>query len=220
MSLNQPRPILYLITRGATTADTRPDSEDFLRLLLLIKAAVTAGIQLIQIREKNMNARTLCELTSRASALTRGTNTKLLVNDRADIARVAGADGVQLTSQSVTADVIRRSFGSDFLIGVSTHSLDEAQRAREQGADFVVFGPVFETESKKAFGQPQGIEKLSELAAKVDPLPVIAIGGISLKNAAECLRAGASGIAAIRLYQDAKDLSEIVTAVNLATLPG
>jgi thiamine-phosphate pyrophosphorylase len=167
-----------------------------------------------------MNARTLCELTSRASALTRGTNTKLLVNDRADIARVAGADGVQLTSQSVTADVIRRSFGSDFLIGVSTHSLDEAQRAREQGADFVVFGPVFETESKKAFGQPQGIEKLSELAAKVDPLPVIAIGGISLKNAAECLRAGASGIAAIRLYQDANDLSEIVTAVNLATLPG
>src|SRR4030095_8395559 len=98
MSLNQPRPLLYLITSGTTTADTSPDSEDFTRLLLQIQTAVEAGIQLIQIREKKMNARALCALTSRASALTRGTNTKLLVNDRADVARVAGADGVHLTS--------------------------------------------------------------------------------------------------------------------------
>jgi thiamine-phosphate pyrophosphorylase len=176
--------------------------------------AVTAGISLIQIREKNMNARTLCELTSRASALTHGTSTKLLVNDRADIARVAGADGVQLTSQSVTADIIRRSFGPDFLIGVSTHSVDEARRAREQGADFVVFGPVFETESKKSFGEPQGIEKLRQVAASVESLPVIAIGGISQENASECLRVGAAGVAAIRLFEDPDRLPDVVSAIR------
>ena len=217
MSRNQPRPILYLITSGATTAETVPDSGEFLRILILIKAAVTAGIQLIQIREKNMNARTLCELTTRGSGLTRGTGTKLLVNDRADIARVAGADGVQLTSQSVAADVIRRSFGSDFLIGVSTHSLDEARRAREQGADFVVFGPVFETESKKSFGEPQGIERLRVVAAGVEPLPVIAIGGISLENASACLRVGAAGVAAIRLFEDPDRLPEVVSVIKSMT---
>jgi thiamine-phosphate pyrophosphorylase len=161
-----------------------------------------------------MNARTLCELTVRASALTRGTATRLLVNDRADIARVGGADGVQLTSQSVDAAVVRESFGSDFLIGVSTHSLAEAQKARDQGADFVLFGPVFETESKKGFGGPQGIEKLRLVAGEVDPLPVIAIGGITLENAADCLRAGASGIAAIRLFQDAGRLLEVAAAIR------
>ena len=214
MSLNQPRPVLYLVTNGTTTSDTSPESEDFSRLLLLIKAAVTAGIQLIQIREKNMTARTLCELTARSSAVTRGTNTKLLVNDRADVARVAGADGVHLTSQSVSADVIRRSFGPDFLIGVSTHSLDEARIARQQGADFVVFGPVFETESKRSFGEPQGIGRLGQVTAEVNPLPVIAIGGISLANAAECLRVGAAGIAAISLFEDPDTLSDVAAAVK------
>lgn len=161
-----------------------------------------------------MTARTLCELTARSSAVTRGTNTKLLVNDRADIARVAGADGVHLTSRSIGADVIRKSFGPGFLIGVSTHSLDEARVAREQGADFVVFGPVFETESKKSFGEPQGIEKLSQVAAAVDPLPVIAIGGISLENAVECLQVGAVGVAGITLFEDPDALSDVAIKIK------
>jgi thiamine-phosphate pyrophosphorylase len=122
---------------------------------------------------------------------------------------------VQLTSQSLPADVVRKSFGPDFLIGVSTHSVAEARKAREQGADFVVFGPVFETESKKAFGEPQGIEKLRVVAAEVAPLPVLAIGGITLENAGECLHVGASGIAAIRLFENLDGLAEVVNGLNL-----
>lgn len=183
-------------------------------MLRLIEAAVAAGIPLVQIREKNLTARMLFELTTRAAQLTAGTKTKLLVNDRADIAGSAGADGVHLTSQSLRADVVRSSFGSDFLIGVSTHSLAEARAARDAGGDFVVFGPVFETESKRAFGAPQGLEKLREVAADLEPFPVIAIGGISLENVGECVRTGASGIAAIRLFQDPKELSGILDSLR------
>ena len=103
----------------------------------------------------------LYELTERAVEITRGSDTRLLVNDRSDIARAAGADGVHLTSQSLPADVVRKIYGPEFLIGVSTHSLDEARAARAGGADFVVFGPVFETESKREFGAPQGLNRLA-----------------------------------------------------------
>jgi thiamine-phosphate pyrophosphorylase len=142
----------------------------------------------------------LYELATRAAEITRGSKTRLLVNDRADIARAAGADGVHLTSQSLPAGVVRRTFGSEFLIGVSTHSLDEARAARDGGADFVVFGPVFETESKRGFGAPQGLDKLRQVADELRGFPVLAIGGISLENAGACFDAGASGVAAISLF--------------------
>jgi thiamine-phosphate pyrophosphorylase len=172
----------------------------------LVQAAVEAEVPLFQIREKSLQARELYELTSRAAEITRGSKTRLLVNDRADIARAAGADGVHLTSQSLPAGVVRNMFGSEFLIGVSTHSLDEARAARDGGADFVVFGPVFE---KLGFNAPQGLDKLREITSELGDFSVLAIGGISLENAAACLDAGASGIAAIRLLNDARML-EIV----------
>jgi len=172
----------------------------------LVQAAVEAEVPLFQIREKSLPARELYELTSRAIEITRGSKTRLLVNDRADIARAAGADGVHLTSQSLPTDVVRNVFGSDFLIGVSTHSLEEARAARNGGADFVVFGPVFE---KHGFSTPQGLDKLRKITSELGDFPVLAIGGISLENAAACLDAGASGIAAIRLLNDARML-EIV----------
>jgi len=134
--------------------------------------------------------------------ITRGSETRVLVNDRADIARAAGADGVHLTSQSLPANVVREMFGPDFVIGVSTHSLDEARAAQLAGADFVVFGPIFETESKRAYGEPQGLEKLAEVAVELQPLPVIAIGGITPENGAHCLVNGASGVAAIRMFDE------------------
>ena len=143
----------------------------------------------------------LYELTSRAAKITRGSQTRLLVNDRADIARAAGADGVHLTSQSLPAVEVRRIFGREFLIGVSTHSLAEA-RAASDGADFVVFGPIFDTESKRAFGEPQGLDKLRELTSKLPEIPVIAIGGITMENFDACLGSGASGVAAIRLFNE------------------
>ena len=197
MPLNLPPPIIYPITSG---------KRESLDILQLVQAAVEAEVPLFQIREKSLPARELYELTSRAIEVTRGSKTRLLVNDRADIARAAGADGVHLTSQSLPADVVRNVFGSDFLIGVSTHSLEEARAARNGGADFVVFGPVFE---KHGFSTPQGLDKLRKITSELGDFPVLAIGGISLENAAACLDAGASGIAAIRLLNDARML-EIV----------
>jgi len=184
-----------------TTTSTTPESPEFSNILRLIEAVVAASVELIQIREKTLSARVLYELTVRAAAISKGSNTRLLVNDRFDIARVAGADGVHLTSRSLPSNVVRSLCGDDFLIGVSSHSLETALEARAKGADFVVFGPVFETPSKQIYGAPQGLEKLREVATALRGFPVLAIGGVDLENASDCFRAGASGIAAIRLFQ-------------------
>jgi thiamine-phosphate pyrophosphorylase len=202
MPLNLPPPIIYAITSGATTARTTPEDPEFSNILLLVEAAVAAEVPLLQIREKALSARVLYDLATRAAALTRDSVTRLLVNDRFDIARAAGADGVHLTARSLPTSVIRQTCGENFLIGVSTHSLETALDARANGADFAVFGPVFETESKRAFGEPQGLEKLRDVTSALKGFPVLAIGGINLDNAGECFRAGASGVAAIRLFND------------------
>ena len=178
-----------------------------------VSAAVAAGINLIQIREKQLTARVLFELVERASDLTRGTNTRLLVNDRADVAVGAGADGVHLTMQSLDAAMIRKTFGKEVLIGTSTHSLEAAGFAQEQGADFIVFGPVFETQSKKLFGPPVGLEKLADVARELRDFPVLALGGVSLANAQDCFAAGAQGIAGISLFRDPQTLMQTATFV-------
>ncbi|HEX3252073.1 MAG TPA: thiamine phosphate synthase [Pyrinomonadaceae bacterium] len=195
MPLNLPRPITYTITSGTTTPQTIPD------ILRFLEAIVKAQIPLFQIREKSLPARVLYELTERAVEITRGSNTRLLVNDRADIARAAGADGVHLTARSLPADVVRNICGPEFVIGVSTHSLAEARAAQAAGADFVVFGPIFDTESKRAFGEPQGLEKLREVTRALGDFPVIAIGGVTRVNFASCIAAGASGIAGISMFE-------------------
>ena len=204
MPLKFPLPIVYPITSGNTTPD---------QILRLVRAAVDAEVPLFQIREKSLPARMLFELVARAAELTRGSKTRLLVNDRSDIARGAGADGVHLTTQSLPVEVVRKIFGAEFLIGVSTHSRDEARAASAAGADFVVFGPVFETESKRGYGPPQGLDKLAAVTRELGEFPVVAIGGITLENAGECFRAGASGVAAIRLLNDAENLSSIVNKI-------
>jgi len=214
MPLDLHKPITYLITSGETTAGTTPSTEDFSRILQLVEAAVAAGITLIQLREKNLNARVLFELALQSAQITRGSATRLLINDRADVARGAGADGVHLTTRSLEPRTVRRTFGEEFLIGASTHSLAEARAAREGGADFVVFGPVFETVSKRMYGEPVGLEKLSEAARELGPFPIIALGGVTLENALDCLRAGARGVAAIRLFNDPARLSQIVETLN------
>lgn len=172
---------------------------------------MSAQVSLIQLREKQLTARTLYELTTRAAQLTRESQTRLLVNDRSDIARAAGADGVHLTTRSMRADVIRSMFGDDFLIGVSTHSIEEAQAARAGDADFVVWGPVFATGSKSAYGQPQGVANLASFVRKMNPLPVIALGGLDLNNSVECIAAGVRGIAGIGLFQDESRLAHTVS---------
>ncbi|HEX3086912.1 MAG TPA: thiamine phosphate synthase [Pyrinomonadaceae bacterium] len=214
MLLNLSKPILYLITRGATTEATTAAAPEFTQILNQISAAVAAGIDLIQIREKQLTARVLFELVSESRKLTRGSQTRLLVNDRADIAVGASADGVHLTTQSLDAATIRKTFGEQLLIGASTHSLDEVEAARDSGADFAVFGPVFETESKIGFGSPKGLEELSQVVRAVRGFPVLALGGVSGLNAADCLAAGALGVAGIRLFDDPKDFISLLTALR------
>ncbi|MDT4896036.1 MAG: thiamine-phosphate pyrophosphorylase [Acidobacteriota bacterium] len=183
-------------------------------MLALVGAATRARIPLVQLREKNLTTRTLYELAARSAEITRGTETRLLVNDRADIALAARADGCHLTTRSIEASVIRRTFGTDFLIGVSTHSLAEAQAARDGGADFAVFGPVFDTPSKQVYGEPVRLESLREASHKLSPFPLLAVGGIALENVAEVSRAGASGVAAIRLFSESIDLDATVRAIR------
>jgi thiamine-phosphate pyrophosphorylase len=218
MPLELPTPITYLITSGETTRATTPESAEFARLLALVRAAASARVSLIQLREKNLDARTLYELTAHASRITRATATRLLVNDRADIARAAGADGVHLTTRSLDASVVRRAFGTDFLVGVSTHALAEARAARDAGADFAVFGPVFDTPSKRPHGTPVGVDALRAATSTLAPFPLLALGGVTRENAREVFRAGARGVAAIRLFADAERLAATVRALeNSAT---
>ena len=205
MPLKFPLPIIYPITSGQTATDD---------LLRLVRAAVDAEVPLLQIREKSLSGRVLFELVARAAEITRGSKTSLLVNDRSDIARAAGADGVHLTTQSLPVEVVRKTCGAEFLIGVSTHSLDEARIAQAAGADFVVFGPVFETESKRVYGEPQGLEKLAEVTRALGEFPVVAIGGITLENVGACFEAGARGVAAIRLLNDVEQLSSSVRVIR------
>ena len=214
MPLTLSKPILYLITRGATTEATTANSPEFGQVLSQIAAAVTAGIDLIQIREKHLTGLVLYKLVSEAARLTRGNNTRLLVNDRADMACGAGADGVRLSAQSLDATTIRRTFGAEFLIGASTHSLDEVRAARDQGADFVVFGPVFETESKRGFGPGKGLPELADVVREMRKFPVLALGGVSLANAAGCLAAGAHGIAGISLFEEPANFGKLCSAIR------
>jgi thiamine-phosphate pyrophosphorylase len=212
MSLNLEKPILYLITSGRTRQTRNPESEEFTSVLSLIKAAVAAKIQLVQIREKQLSGRSLFELALRAAALTRGTATRLIINDRADIASAAGADGVHLTTSSLEARVVRNAFPKDLLIGVSAHSLAEAREAREGAADFAVLGPIFDTPSKRAYGPPLGLAQLHEAARDLAPFPLIALGGIDIENAHAALREGAAGVAAIRLFADPNSLEAVTRA--------
>ena len=165
-----------------------------------VRMAVDARVSLIQLREKKLPARLLCDLAVASAAITRGSATRLLINDRADIALAANADGVHLAAVSLRTQIIRKSFPRGFIIGVSTHSLDEAENASADGADFVVFGPIYRTPGK---GKPQGITKLTEVCNKLRSFRVLGLGGIDESNIKSVLDAGAAGFAAIRSLNDA-----------------
>ena len=218
LSATEDPPLVCPITPGATTTETTPTGDDFLRLLATVRAATAANIDLVQLREKSLRPRVLYELAARSAEITRGTRTRLLVNDRADVARAAGADGVQLTARSLEAATVRRAFGADFLVGVSTHTPAEARAARDGGADFALFGPVFDTPSKRAYGPPAGLARLAEAARALAPFPLLAIGGVARENFAQTLAAGARGVAAIRLLGDAGGLGEVVNEIKRARL--
>ncbi|HWS90870.1 MAG TPA: thiamine phosphate synthase [Pyrinomonadaceae bacterium] len=210
MSRALARPITYLITGGETSSASRPESGEFRRLLALVRAAVEARVTLVQLREKGLDARALFGLAAAAARVARGSGTRVLVNDRADVALAAGCDGVHLTTRSLEASVVRRAFGEGFLIGVSAHTFEEARAARDGGADFAVFGPVFDTPSKRAYGPPVGLEALAEAARELSPFPLVALGGVGVEQVGAVLRAGAAGVAGIRLFADGQNLGRIV----------
>ena len=165
-------------------------------LLAAISRALTAGVDWVQIREKDLNARELCSLVRAAVDL----GGRILVNGRADVALACAAAGVHLPAHSMAPRELRRIAPAGFLIGVSCHSADEVRRAERDGADFAVFGPVFATPSKLVYGTPLGLDRLGEACAAVK-MPVLALGGVSAINAADCARAGAAGIAGISMFQ-------------------
>ena len=189
-------------------------------VLAKIRVALAAGVDWVQIREKDLNARTLFALAReavRAAAEISG-SALVIVNDRFDVALAAGAAGVHLGGESISApDVVSwcsaGNAPADFKVGVSCHSLEHARDAERAGASYVFFGPIFDTPSKRPFGPPQGISRLAEVcqAAKI---PVIAIGGINEDSGADCLRSGAAGIAAIRMIQDATDPGKLANAIE------
>ncbi len=163
-------------------------------LLEAIARNLAAGVDYIQIREKDLGAGELLRLAGRALALPNPHGTRILVNHRTDVALAAGAHGVHLTSDDVPAQRVR-AIAPGLVIGVSCHTVEELRAA--EGADFVVFGPVF---YKAGHGPPVGLERLAE-ACRAARMPVLALGGVDESNAAACIDAGAAGIAGIRMFQ-------------------
>ncbi len=169
-------------------------------LLDNITRNLAAGVEWIQIREKDLSARELFDLTVLVLGLPNPHQSKILVNSRMDVALAAGADGVHLPGGSPAPRRWRASCPKGFMIGVSCHSVEEVREAEEHGANYVVFGPVFAPRSKGTVLEPRGIDALAE-AVRAVRIPVLALGGITRENARDCMRAGAAGVAAISLYQ-------------------
>ena len=208
-------------------------------LLEKIAAAAAFGVDWIQIREKDLSAKECSALahevvriassslqgppakassSAKIKATIEKVSPRILVNDRLDVALATQAGGVHLGEKGLPPEEAQRlvrtlDLEKDFLIGVSCHSLEAAKAAERGGADYLFFGSIFATPSKAAYGAPQGLERLAEVCRAV-PLPVLAIGGITLENAADCLSAGASGLAAIRLFQDALDMGAVARALR------
>ena len=185
---------LYFVTDRRQTAG-RP-------LYDVVHAALDGGVRAVQLREKDLEGGELYRLAGRLRDLTARYAARLLINDRLDVALAAGADGVHLGQTSLPVSTARQLLGPDKLIGVSTHSPDEITAA--QGADFVVFGPVYFTPSKADYGQPQGLARLRQ-AVRHSPAPVFAIGGIQADRIAAVRSASAHGVALISALSAAAD---------------
>jgi thiamine-phosphate pyrophosphorylase len=177
-----------------------------------IERTIEAGVDWVQIREKDLPARNLLTITQAAAGHARERNpgrTRVMVNDRLDVALAGAAHGVHLGTRSMPAGVVRRVVPREFLIGVSCHSLKEAVAAQAAGADYLLLGPVFETPSKLQYGPPLGVAKLREVTSQVT-VPVFALGGITVERVGICLENGAVGIAGIRIFQECEWLEDRV----------
>lgn len=178
-----------------------------------VEKAALAGVDRVQIREKDLPDEELYKVVRDAMARTRTTRVRVLVNGRPDIAVAARAHGVHLPSDSLSVSSVRKVAPPGFLVGVSCHKVDEVERAASEGADFAVFGPVFDTPSKRGFGPPVGLSELARVCRAVR-MPVLALGGVTPANARLCIEAGAAGLAGIGLFQTARSLGALVREMH------
>ena len=209
------KPLLCYVTDRRNFEDPAKTQEEL--LLTKIEQAAKAGVDWIQLREKDLTGKQLSELASNAIRRVGGASA-ILINDRLDVACAVKAAGVHLAENSLPVSEAKRLVNEgrteeNFLVGASVHSLETALQAEQAGASYVIFGPVFATPSKAGFGPPQGLEGLRKVCVELK-IPVLAIGGITVENAGDCLSAGARGIAAIRLFQEATDLPSLVKGLR------
>jgi len=181
-------------------------------LVETVAAALAGGVRAVQLREKDLAACELYPLARELRELTARHGARLLINDRLDVALAVDADGVHLGGHSLPVAVARKILGPNKLIGVSTHRPEEVTAAQQGGADFVTFGPVFFTLSKAAYGEPVGLGRLRE-ACMASPLPVFALGGVTLERLPELLAAGTQGVALIAAILAAADPAAAATAI-------
>ncbi len=209
------RVLCYVTDRRAL--EVRDAGQAAEAMIEIAARAAAAGTDWIELREKDLSARALFDLT--AQIVARCPSARVLVNDRLDVALAAGAAGIHLTGEGLPVEAVRswvcNRAGQSFLIGRSCHSIEEARAAERDGADYVFFGPVYATPSKLAYGPPQGIERLAEVCRALE-IPVIAIGGVTPENARQCVGAGARGVAAIRSFQEPGDMAARVAALRNA----
>ena len=165
-------------------------------LVAVVSECLAAGLTAVQVREKDLGAGDLASLCRRLRTVTREAGALVIVNDRVDVALAVDADGVQRTGTSLRVRDMRAVAGRRLRIGASVHSLEEAADAEREGADWVVFGPVYETASKRAYGAPQGLDRLSAVTRALS-IPVVAIGGITPARVPEVRAAGARGVGVI-----------------------
>jgi thiamine-phosphate pyrophosphorylase len=191
-----PRFDLYLVTDRNQT-----QGRD---LLWVLEQALDGGVKAVQLREKDLAGKELFLLAEKARNLCARYRAEFFINDRIDIACAVNADGVQLGKTSLPIEIARELLGRNGFLGASTHSLEEARDAERQGADFILFGPVYFTPSKASYGAPQGLSSLKKIVENV-MVPVYAIGGIKPENVAEVIGTGARGVALISAVMDAVD---------------
>ncbi len=194
---------LYLVTdRSALPATSLQDA---------VESCLAAGLKAVQLREKDMAVRDLLGLAHTLRDSTRRHGAKLLINDRADVALAVGADGVQRAGTSLPVSALRAISPSGFLIGASVHAVDEASAAESAGADFLLFGPVYDTPSKRQYGPPQGLAALEQVSSAVG-IPVFGVGGVTPDRVSEVLRTGAAGVAVIGAILAAERPADAVKA--------
>jgi thiamine-phosphate pyrophosphorylase len=188
---------LYLITDRKQAKMPLPEA---------VRLALQGGVPAVQLREKDLPVRELLALAQELRVITREFGAKLFVNDHVDVAVAVGADGVHLGHQSMPVDAARKIVGSGMLIGASTHSVQEAKDAEARGADFITYGPIFETPSKAQYGAPVGKSTIREVKYHIN-IPVFAIGGIKSGNVLQVIAAGADGVALISSILAADDIT-------------